>query len=89
MLFTALGFQKPVVIADSINPEVLAEYGIGVAFAPDEPGRLQAALERFVNTYESRKESYKQELARANVEFAPANFVKALLKLIDNRQGEK
>lgn len=79
MLFTALGFQKPMIVADSINPEVLADYELGVAFNPHDSNELRQALETFVNTYPTKRETYARELDRANRDFAPARFVQAVL----------
>lgn len=81
MLFTAIGFQKPVLAADTINPEVLAQYTIGVAFTPKQQGALQQALEKFINTYPATASTYSQELARAREAFAPARFARDLLRL--------
>jgi glycosyltransferase involved in cell wall biosynthesis len=88
MLFTAIGFNKPVIIADSINPEVFAQYQIGVPFRPQGEGELRAALEAFVNTYTTKAPVYRSELARANGDFAPAGFVAGLLRLIDNKKED-
>ncbi len=84
MLFTAIGYNKPVIVADSINPEILARYCIGVAFRPDREEELKDALECFVNTYPEKKPVYRAELARANTDFAPAGFVGSVLALIEN-----
>lgn len=87
MLFTAVGYSKPVIVADSINPEVLASYDIGVAFRPDREEELKDALERFVNTYPEKRQIYRAELARANADFAPAGFVRSVLELINENTG--
>ena len=84
MLFTAIGYNKPVIVADSINPEVLTCYDIGVAFRPDREEELKGALERFVNTYPEKKQVYRSELNRANTDFAPAGFVRSILKMLDD-----
>lgn len=88
MLFTAIGFKKPVVAAESINPEVLAEFDIGVAFNPDDPEGLKRALENFVNTYAAKKSRYGEELDRANALFSPRRFVAAIVDIaVNNRAG--
>lgn len=81
MLFTAIGFCKPVVIADTINPEVLANYSIGMAFNPKAEGALQQVLEQFVNTYPQQKARYSNELEKARKTYAPSCFVQELLAL--------
>jgi glycosyltransferase involved in cell wall biosynthesis len=87
MLFTAIGYHKPVIVADSINPEILAHYDIGVSFRPDHEEELKGALERFVNTYPEKKQVYRAELNRANTDFAPAGFVRSILDMLDERTG--
>jgi len=72
-----------VVLADSINPEVLAHYRIGLAFDPERQGDLKTVLEEFVNTYSAQKQLYQAELERANVDFAPTRLVNSLLGLAD------
>ena len=36
MLFTAIGFQKPILISPEINPEVLEQYSIGEVLNLDD-----------------------------------------------------
>ena len=81
MLFTAIGFCKPVIVADTINPEVLAHYNIGMAFNPQAKDALQQVLEQFVNTYPEQKAHYIAELEKACTAYAPSNFVRGLLTL--------
>jgi len=83
MLFTAIGFHKAVVLADSINPEVLAHYRIGLAFHPEREGDLKAVLEEFVNTYSAQKQQYQAELNRANADFSPTCLVQSILSVPD------
>lgn len=79
MLFTAIGFDKPVIIADSINPEVMNHYPIGVSFLPQGEENLQQALETFVNTYAQQQAVYQSALLQANLDFSPQNFVTSLM----------
>jgi glycosyltransferase involved in cell wall biosynthesis len=81
MFFTAIGFHKPVVIAEDVNPEVLAQYDIGVHCSTGDHQALNSALEHFVTTYDDKSEIYRNELQRANHEFAPSRMVEQLLTL--------
>lgn len=81
MLFTAIGFQKPVVMADTINPEVLTDYNIGMTFNTQDNQALQQVLEQFVNTYPAMKSVYYGELRKARHAYAPTRFVRDLLTL--------
>lgn len=81
MYFTAIGFCKPVVITDEVNPEVLAEYDIGVSFTNGDNQDLKKALELFVTGFEHKAEIYEQELQRANIHFSPRRLAERLLEL--------
>ncbi|HYH04382.1 MAG TPA: glycosyltransferase [Bacillota bacterium] len=82
MLFTALGFFKPVVITDNINPEVIQNYDIGVHFPAGDSQKLTEAIEKFVNTFPQKTSIYEKELCRANEDFSPELFAKKLLELL-------
>ena len=81
ILSTAIGFRKPVIIADNINPEVLAEYDIGVSFTSGDNQQLKDALESFVTTFDEKSEIYRNELQRANVNFSPRRLAEELVAL--------
>lgn len=81
MYFTAIGFHKPVVITDEVNPEVLAEYDIGTSFTNGDNQSLKNALESFVATFNDKTEIYKNELQRANTSFSPRRLAERLLEL--------
>lgn len=74
MLFTAIGFQKPVVASNDINPEVFAKYQIGMTFQSGDMADLQRVLEEFINTYDEQVEGYSQGLAEAVKKFSPESF---------------
>jgi len=82
MLFTAIGYRKPVVASSTINPEVFSSYDIGVAFPSLSAASLGEALEKFVNTYDAKAGRYEEELARANAAFSPAAFARRLVGLL-------
>jgi glycosyltransferase involved in cell wall biosynthesis len=82
MLFTAIGFHKPVLLSEDINPEVLDEYDIGMTFDAKDSEKLKQVLESFVNTYDSRQSIYHNELVRAGQDFAPARFVQQLIEFV-------
>ena len=82
MLFTAIGAQKPVIMANTINPEVLASFRLGVAFDPNEKQGLKLAIEEFVNSWPEKQVVYRAELVRAYETFSPERFVGDVLTLI-------
>lgn len=85
MLFTAIGFYRPVVASAVINPEVFAKYDIGVTFPSAGMPTLKDALEQFVNTYPEKADRYERELTEANTAFSPAGFVKRLIAVMGER----
>ena len=82
MLFTAIGFGKPVVASDDINPEVFASYGIGETFKSGDMDALRKTLERFVNGFDEREPRYREELRRAGEAFSPGAFAERLERLL-------
>ncbi len=81
MLSNGIGFYRPMIIADNVNPEVLAEYGVGIAFDGKDLQSFQTALETFVNTFDVRFEEYRSELKRANDDFSPRKLAQTLVDL--------
>jgi glycosyltransferase involved in cell wall biosynthesis len=86
MLFTAIGFQKPVLLSEDINPEVLDEYNIGQTFDATNSQQLKETIEKFVNSYDSQQSIYHRELVRACEDFAPARFVQQVIEFAKGEQ---
>jgi glycosyltransferase involved in cell wall biosynthesis len=82
MLFTAIGFYKPVVITDNINPEVINSYDIGVSFPTGNYQKLTEAVENFVNSFPDKALIYEKELYRANDDFSQQYFTKQIYNLL-------
>ncbi|MDU2063341.1 MAG: glycosyltransferase [Sporomusaceae bacterium] len=89
MLFTAIGFQKPVLLSDDINPEVLDSYEIGLAFDATDSAALKQALTEFVNTFDEQEPTYTEELERAAVDFAPNRFVQGVVQILTETTKER
>ena len=83
MLFTALGFNKPVLLSPEINPEVLHNYQVGEAVRLDSPSTFANQLSAFVNDFAVNARKYEYNLEKANVAYSPESFVKNILKLKD------
>lgn len=66
MLFTAIGYYKPVLQSPEMNPEILQEFTIGEAVQLDSIDVFSKQLETFVNTFKDKEETYKQGLIGAN-----------------------
>lgn len=82
MLFTAIGFYKPVLQSPELNPEVLEQYAIGEAVALASVDEFAIQLERFVNEFPVKQALYQRGLEEANRCYAPDRFVRALLTYI-------
>lgn len=82
MLFTAIGFEKPVVADNTINPEVFSSYKIGETFESGNLNDLEIVLKNFINNFDKNISTYKKNLRAANENFSPANFAKRLEKII-------
>lgn len=81
MLFTAIGYGKTIVASEDINPEVTAQYDIGVTFNSSTEHNLHEALEGFVNSYMQKTAIYQQELTRAYNDYSPRCFAEALVSI--------
>ncbi len=82
MLFTAIGFKKPVVTSDDMNPEVFEAYNIGEVFESGNLDALKKSLEHFINTYDEMKDTYASELQKAYDEYSPEAFAQRIETII-------
>ena len=83
MLFTAIGFQKPVIASDDINPEVFDKFKIGETFKSGDLQELGGILETFINNFDVNAKNYAQGLSLAGMEFSPKNFINRLIKFMN------
>ncbi|MCR5833104.1 MAG: glycosyltransferase [Selenomonadaceae bacterium] len=82
MLFTAIGFGKPVVASDDMNPEVFNLYRVGETFASGDLDNLSSVLENFINDFDKNFPTYSENLHAAGEDFSPVNFARRLEKII-------
>ena len=81
MLFTAIGFGKPVVASDDMNPEVFDMYRVGETFPSGDVNALAKVLERFINDFDKNFPTYSTNLKAAGEDFSPVNFARRLEKI--------
>ena len=81
MLFTAIGFKKPVIASSDINPEVWQKFKIGETFESGNLRGLDTALKIFIDNFDENVSTYKKNLDKAAEIFSPQNFVRRLVKL--------
>jgi glycosyltransferase involved in cell wall biosynthesis len=79
MLFTAIGFYKPVLASPELNPEVLAKYKIGMAVDLTTIPAFTKQLEEFIADLVDNKEIYRKNLEAANKEYSHAALVQNIL----------
>ena len=82
MLFTALGYEKPVISSNEMNPEIFSRYKIGETFESGNLENLRKVLKDFINNFDKNFPTYKKNLQAANENFSPANFGKRFEKII-------
>ena len=81
MLFTAIGFYKPVLQSPEMNPEVLQKYNIGQALSMQTEEAFSKQLENFVNDLDDNIAIYEKNLRLANVEYSHENLIKNILTI--------
>ena len=76
MLFTAIGFHKPVLISPEINPEVLEQYSIGEFLNVNS---IRQGIQTFVEHLQYHKEQYNQGLMNANEDYSHRALIKSII----------
>lgn len=79
MLFTGIGYFKPILQSPEMSQEVLAEFKIGEAVKLDSIEVFTKQLEDFINTFHSKAELYKEGLIAANKKYSQENLVKNII----------
>lgn len=82
MLFTAIGYYKPVLQSPEMNPEILQEFTIGEAVKLDSVEVFSQQLETFVNTFEDKKEVYQQGLIGANKKYGQDKLIQRIVQIL-------
>lgn len=81
MLFTAIGFKKPVIASNEINPEVWAKFRVGEIFESGNINALDEALKNFIDNFDENVLTYEKNLDATAEIFSPANFARRLLAI--------
>lgn len=82
MLFTAIGYYKPVLQSPEMNPEILQEFTIGEAVKLDSVEVFSKQLENFVNTFEDKKEIYQKGLIGANEKYGQDKLIQRIINIL-------
>lgn len=81
ILFTAIGFNKPVLVSEEINPEVLENYHIGHTLDLTSKETIVKGLEEFVHVMCEQPEIFEDGLKKANDMYSQKRLVEEVLKL--------
>lgn len=81
MLFTAIGFNKPVLVSPEINPEVLQQYRVGESIDVSGVDTIRRGLERFVNQMIENPSVYQEGLQRANETYSHTRMIQSMLEI--------
>lgn len=82
MLFTAIGYFKPVLQSSTMNPEILAEFKVGEVAQLDSVESFSHQLENFVNTFRDKAEEYREGLIGANDKYSHENLIKTIVGIL-------
>jgi glycosyltransferase involved in cell wall biosynthesis len=82
MLFTGIGYFKPVLQSPEMNPEILREFPIGEAVQLDSVADFSKQLEKFINTFKDKADIYKKGLIGANRKYSQANLLQSILNIL-------
>ena len=82
MLFTAIGYFKPVLQSPEMSPEVLEEFKVGEAVKLDSIEIFSKQLEEFVNDFSNKAKEFKEGLLGANEKYSQQNLIKNIIKVL-------
>lgn len=82
MLFTAIGFYKPVLQSPEMNPEVLQKYNIGQALNMQTKEAFTKQLENFINKLTDNIVIYEKNLKMANDEYSQKNLIINIMRRV-------
>ncbi len=81
ILFTSIGFDKPSLVSQEINPEVLDQYKVGMTLDLSNQETIKSGLEDFVNTLIEYPDIFEDGLREANRVYSQENMVKGILAI--------
>ncbi len=79
MLFTAIGFYKPVLASPELNPEVLQQFNIGQAIDLSSVENFVKQLENFISDLVENTAAYQQGLDDANRAYSQSQMLQEIL----------
>lgn len=82
MLFTAVGYFKPVLQSPELSPQIMNEFKIGQAVKLESVDSFSLQLEDFINNFEDQAEEYRQGLIGANEKYGQDKLIKTLIEIV-------
>lgn len=82
MLFTAIGYHKPVLQSPEMSPEVLAEFSIGEAVELTSIEDFKKQLEEFINDFHANTDKYRDALIGANKKYGHRTLIEKIVKIL-------
>ena len=79
MLFTAIGYNKPVLVSPELNPEVLEQFSIGCVIQSLEEEDIICAMQELVDLLSTKKEQTKVALEQANEAYSHEALILGIL----------
>ena len=79
MLFTAIGFYKPVLASQELNPEVFEQFKVGVRIQSIEESDIISAMMELAELLSARKGETRRELEKANTVYSHEKLIKAII----------
>ena len=80
MLFTAIGFYKPVLASPELNPEVLQQFNIGKAVDLTSIPAFTKQMEEFIDDLVQNTDVYQRNLDAANKAYSQENLIQNILR---------
>ena len=82
MLFTAIGYYKPVLQSPEMNPEILKEFNVGEAVQLDSIDVFSRQLENFVNAFPKKQSVYCDGLVGANKKYGQDALIQRIVSIL-------
>lgn len=82
MLFTAVGYFKPVLQSPELSPQIMNEFKIGQAVKLESVDGFSQQLEDFINNFEDQAEEYRRGLIGANEKYGQDKLIKTIVGIL-------
>ena len=80
MLFTAIGYSKPVLVSPELNPEVLAQFPIGCVIQSLKESDIIHAMQELVDLLSTKKAQTEVALEQANEAYSHEALIREVLR---------